>query len=157
MLEKTQLWGPSFNLSRQFEFHDPRNRLVNIVFDSRYQTCNFYRSDVVKMQRKGTKPRRVERVLKIETELWRCSHACTQHPAPATKNTTNGSTSGSCFHSGKGHRRKQYTQRFSYPRLTYPATLLTFAVSEHPLKHRKDEINYTKENEYVFRVGTFSS
>ncbi|CAM9186272.1 unnamed protein product, partial [Ectocarpus fasciculatus] len=26
VLEKTQLWGPSFSLSRQFEFHDPRNR-----------------------------------------------------------------------------------------------------------------------------------
>lgn len=26
VVEKTQLWGPSFSLSRQFEFHDPRNR-----------------------------------------------------------------------------------------------------------------------------------
>ena len=26
VLEKIQLWGPSFSLSRQFEFHDPRNR-----------------------------------------------------------------------------------------------------------------------------------
>lgn len=26
VVEKTQLWGPTFSLSRQFEFHDPRNR-----------------------------------------------------------------------------------------------------------------------------------
>eukprot|EP00903_Cladosiphon_okamuranus_P013950 g12974.t1 len=33
VLEKTQLWGPSFSLSRQFEFHDPRNRGMVTVED----------------------------------------------------------------------------------------------------------------------------
>ncbi|CAM9175845.1 unnamed protein product [Hapterophycus canaliculatus] len=33
VVEKTQLWGPSFSLSRQFEFHDPRNRGMVTVDD----------------------------------------------------------------------------------------------------------------------------
>eukprot|EP00904_Undaria_pinnatifida_P002651 jgi/Undpi1/12387/HiC_scaffold_5.g02059.m1 len=33
VLEKTQLWGPTFSLSRQFEFHDPRNRGMVTVED----------------------------------------------------------------------------------------------------------------------------
>ncbi|CAM9842968.1 unnamed protein product [Pylaiella littoralis] len=33
VLEKTQLWGPGFSLSRQFEFHDPRNRGMVTVDD----------------------------------------------------------------------------------------------------------------------------
>ncbi|CAM9910415.1 unnamed protein product, partial [Ascophyllum nodosum] len=33
VMEKTQIWGPSFSLSRQFEFHDPRNRGMVTVQD----------------------------------------------------------------------------------------------------------------------------